>query len=143
LAEGASVIRELERGYLIKSFSAGEFSGRYGIYLDYLPGSADPHLQFRPAVDETGELVDFADRLDLRELLNATWVGRPVLEYAPDARLWLRFHFVPIDILPDGAPIEGLPPFELWGSYPRFIAQVPVRIEYDQNGAPDLELDLD
>jgi hypothetical protein len=143
LIEGASILFEKDRGQWIKSFSANEFTGRYGIYLDYLPPGADPRELFNPVMDRKGELIDFASVLHLREILKATWVGRPVLEYAPDGKLWLRFHFVPTDLLPKGAPHEGLPPYELWGSYPRFIAQVPVKIEYSREGVPTLAWDLD
>jgi hypothetical protein len=143
LVEGPAVFREREHGQLIKTFSAGDFTGRYGIFLDYLSPGADPRGKFHPVTGEDGELIDFASVLNLREILNATWVGRPLLEYAPDGKLWLRFHFVPIDVLPPEAPVEGLPPYELWGSYPRFIAQVPVRIQFDKSGQPGLALDLD
>jgi hypothetical protein len=134
---------EQSQGRWIKSFSANEFTGRYGIYLDYLPPGGDPHSTFEPVMNRSGELIDFASTLHLREILKATWLGRPVLEYAPDGKLWLRFHFVPTDLIPPGAPHEGLPPYELWGSYPRFIAQVPVKIQYTAEGVPMLAWDLD
>jgi hypothetical protein len=142
LAEGGNTLLELERNQLIKAWSANDFTRRYGIYLDYLPPGHGPLATFQPVVDDNGELIDFAETLKLREAIHGTWVGRPQLEYAPDGKLWLRFHFVPTDNLPEGAPLEGPPPEYLIGSYPRYCAQIPVRFSYDRRGQPHLEWDL-
>ncbi len=143
LVEGPQVMVHEPTGVLLQTFSAGDFTGRYGMYLAFLPYAFDPLSRFEPAVDKYNELVDFAESLHLRDILQATWMGRPALDVDPDQNLWLRFHFVPVDILPPGAPIEGHPPYEYLGSYPRYAAQIPVKIVFDKQNRPAIEWDLD
>jgi hypothetical protein len=104
---------------------------------------ADPRQTFKPVVDENGELIDFAERMRLRELVNGTWLGRPQLERDPWGRLWMKFHFVPKESIPAGAPVEGWPSAKDFPEYGRITAIAPVKIVHDKNGQPLLELDID
>lgn len=143
LAEGGNVLIEKKTGMVIKAFSANDFVGRYGIYLDYLPAGENLKSTFKPVIDQSGELIDFASTMNLRELLDATWLGRPQLEYAPDGKLWMKFHFVPIQSIPPGFPVEGWPTPEQFVGYGRIAAEAPVKIVFNSDGVPHLELDID
>jgi hypothetical protein len=88
-------------------------------------------------------MVDFATTLNLREMMNATWVGRPQLNYDPQGKLWLSFHFVPKDSIPEGAPVEGWPSAKDFPEYGRITAMIPVKFEYDAIGQPMLKKDID
>ena len=143
LAEGGNVLLEKEHNLVLKAFSGNDYVRRYGIYLDYLPPGKEIDGHFIPVVDNKGELVDFAAELKLRELVNGTWLGRPQFEYDPTGKLWLRFHYVPIDSLPAGVPIEGWPTAEQYLIYGRITAQVPVKIVVGKGGVPKIELDID
>jgi hypothetical protein len=143
LIEGGNVHFDLETGITIKAFSAGDYVRDYGIYLSYQPRGADPLSQMMPVMDANGELIDFASTMGLRELMDATWVGRPLIEYAPDGSgLWLKFHFVPKTSLPPTAPITGWPSEEDFIKIGRITAEVPIKITYDHKGLPHLELDI-
>lgn len=142
LAEGGNVLIERKHGAMLKAWSGNDYVRRYGIFLDYLPKGQQIKGSFIPVMDEKGEMVDFAAKLNLRKLLNATWVGRPQMEYDPTGQLWLRFHFVDIKTIPKGGPIEGWPSAEQFPEYARTSAQIPVKITYDQNGKPSIELDI-
>lgn len=141
LAEGGNVLMDLQSQRLIRAWSGNDYVRRYGIFLDYLPPGADPRGLFKSVTDSNGELIDFADILGLRDRLNATWLGRPQLEYAPDGKLWLKFHFVPKDSIPDGFPHEGWPSSEEYLYYGRISAIAPVQLSIDERGQPQLELD--
>jgi hypothetical protein len=142
LAEGGNVLIEKNSKMLIKAWSANDFVRKYGIYLDYLPGHSNPQTMYTPVTDAGGELIDFANTMGLREIMNATWLGRPQLIYAPDGKLWLEFHFVPKESIPPGAPVEGWPSAKDFVKYGRITAIAPVRIEMI-NKQPHLKLDLD
>ena len=142
LLEGGNVFINSD-GQFLKAFSGNDYVRRYGIYLDYLPKGADPRSTFKPVVDDKGELIDFADTMNLREIMHGTWVGRPQMERAPDGQVWMKFHFVPLESIPKGAPVEGWPTAEQFVQYGRITAMVPVKITEDQKGQPRLELDLD
>ncbi len=142
LAEGGNVLIERSTHTMIKAFSANDYVRQYGIYLDYLPKGADPESMFKPVIDQNGELIDFAKTMNLREILDATWLGRPQLTYDPTGKLWLECHFVPKSSIPPGGPIEGWPSREDFVKYGRISAIVPVRIEMVK-GQPHLVLDLD
>jgi hypothetical protein len=142
LAEGGNVLVELQRRYALKAFSGNDYVGQYGIYLDYLRTGQNLKSKFLPVMDHNGELVDFAKTLNLRKLLNATWLGRPQMEYDPDGKLWLRFHYVDISTIPKGAPIEGWPTADQFLHFGRVTAQVPIKITYENN-IPKIELDID
>jgi hypothetical protein len=143
LAEGGNVLIELAQKTAIKAFSGNDYVGKYGIFLDYLPTGKNLKSMFTPVMDSHGELIDFATTMNLRKLLNATWLGRPQMEYDPDGKLWLRFHYVDINSIPHGGPIEGWPSADQFIGYGRTTAQIPVRIEYDKKNQPRLELDID
>ena len=143
LAEGGNVLLERDHKFVIKAFSGNDYVRRYGIYLDYLPPGKEIDGHFKSVTDAKGELVDFATELGLREMFHGTWLGRPQFEYDPNGKLWLRFHYVPIDSLPAGLPIEGWPTAEQYLVYGRIAAQVPVKITVDSQGRPKIELDID
>lgn len=142
LAEGGNVF-VTQSGEYLKTFSANDYVRQYGIYLDYLPKGSDPRKTFKPVVDDKGELIDFAAKLNLREIMHGTWVGRPQLERDPQGKLWMKFHFVPIESIPKGAPVEGWPTAEDFVKYGRITAMAPVKIVTDSKGQPNLELDID
>jgi len=142
LAEGGNVLVERRTGLIIKAFSGNDYVRRYGIYLDFLRPGANPKSTFEPVVDRNGELIDFAERMRLREIMDATWLGRPQLSYAPDGKLWMAFHFVPKQSIPQGEPVEGWPSAQGFLNYGRITALAPVRIVV-RDGRPELELDLD
>lgn len=143
LAEGGNVLIESKRDILLKVWSGNDYVRKYGIYLDYQPAAKGGDSTFTPVIDKNGELIDFATTLNLRKLLNATWLGRPQMEYDPGGNLWLRFHFVDIKTIPDGGPVEGWPSAEQFPNYARTSAQVPIKIIYDNAGIPKIELDID
>ena len=142
LAEGGNVF-VTESGDYLKAFSANDYVRQYGIYLDYLPKGSDPRKTFKPVVDEQGELIDFAAKLNLREIMHGTWLGRPQLERDQQGKLWMKFHFVPIESIPKGAPVQGWPTAQDFVKYGRITAMAPVKIVTDSKGQPNLELDVD
>jgi hypothetical protein len=142
LAEGGNVFVN-DDGVVLKAFSGNDYTRRYGIYLDYLPKGHNPKSKFTPVIDRHGQLIDFASEMGLRELMHGTWVGRPQLEKAPDGKIWMKFHFVPIESIPAGAPVEGWPTSEQFLQYGRITAMAPVVITYDEHGQPQLKLDID
>lgn len=142
LVEGGNVFITPTGDYL-KAFSANDYVRKYGIYLDYLPKGSDPRKTFKPVVDENGELIDFASRLNLREIMHGTWLGRPQLERDQQGKMWMKFHFVPIESIPKGAPVEGWPSAEDFVKYGRITAMAPVKIATDDKGQPNLELDIE
>jgi hypothetical protein len=143
LAEGGNVLKEISRGSLLKMFSGNDYVARYGIYMDYLPKNSPATSMFKPVLDAKGELVDFAETMNLREIFNATWLGRPQMEYDPNGQLWLRFHFVDISTIPKGGPVQGWPTAEQFLHYARTSAQIPVKIVYDSAGTPGIVMDID
>ncbi|WP_413295186.1 hypothetical protein ACLSU7_08910 [Bdellovibrio sp. HCB185ZH] len=143
LREGDNVLKEIKNKQFVKAGSANDYVRKYGIYLDYRPPGADAVGPYRNVVDSRGEMVDFATTLNLREMMNATWVGRPQLNYDPQGRLWLLFHFVPKDSIPQGAPVEGWPSAKDFPEYGRITAMIPVKFEYDALGQPLLKKDID
>ncbi len=142
LAEGGNVLMDLQTHSYVKAFSANDYTREYGIYLDYLPKGSNPQSLFKPVVDKNGELIDFATKMHLRELMHATWLGRPQLIHSPDGKLWLLFHFVPVETIPPGGPFQGWPTKEAFVKYGRITAMVPVRLE-TLNEQPNLVLDID
>lgn len=141
LGEGGNVLIEKRFNMPIKAWSANDYVRKYGIYLDYRPANSDPMGMYKPVVDKNGELIDFASKLDLRKIMNATWVGRPQLIYDPQGNLWLLFHFVPIESIPKGGPVEGWPSAEHFVKYGRITAMAPVAIKL-VGGQPHLILDV-
>ena len=130
LAEGGNVFAS-ETGEYLKVFSGNDYVRKYGIYLDYLPKGSDPQSTFKTVVDESGELIDFATTTGLREIMRGTWIGRPQLEKAPDGKLWMKFHFVPLESIPKGGPVEGWPTARQFVEYGRITAIAPVKITHD------------
>jgi hypothetical protein len=143
LAEGGNVLYDMQNQGYIKAWSANDYVGRYGIYLDYLPPGANPKSMYKPVTDASGELIDFAQTMNLRKIMDATWLGRPQLEYDRRGKLWLKFHFVPRSSIPVGAPHTGWPTAQQYLHYGRITAIAPVRIEYNWQGQPNLKLDID
>lgn len=142
LVEGGNVFME-NGNRPIKAFSANDYVRKYGISLDYLPAGSNLQAPFKPVMDANGELIDFATTMNLREIMHGTWLGRPQLETAPDGKLWMKFHFVPIESIPKGAPVEGWPSEKDFVKYGRITAAAPVKIVNDKNGQPLLQLDID
>lgn len=143
LREGDNVLWEVKRRQYIKAGSGNDYVRKYGIYLDYRDPGAGPLGKFKNVMDENGELIDFASTLNLREMVNGTWVGRPQLNYDPQGNLWLWFHFVPKESIPEGAPVEGWPSIKDFPEYGRITAGVPVKIVHDSKGQPLLVKDID
>ncbi len=143
LREGDNVFKYLTTNQYLKAGSANDYVRKYGIYLDYRDPESGFFGAYKNVVDEKGELVDFATRLNLREIFNATWVGRPQLNYDPNGKIWLSFHFVPKDSIPAGAPHEGWPSAEEFPHYARLTGMMPVKIVYDKQGQPNLVADID
>ncbi len=127
----------------MKIGSGGDYVRRYGIYLDYCDINASMTCAYKNSVDESGELIDYADVLNLRKIYNATWVGRPELIYDPNGKLWLLFHYVPIDSIPSGGAVEGWPTQEHFTSYGRITAMFPVEMKHNNLGQPRLVADID
>ncbi len=143
LREGDNVLKELKKNQFIKVGSANDYVRKYGIYMDYRDSGTGFVGPYKNVTDDQGQLIDFATTLKLRELFNATWVGRPQLNYDPNGKLWLLFHFVPIESIPNGAPVEGWPSKENFTQYGRITALIPVKIEHDKKGQPLLVKDID
>lgn len=143
LREGDNVLKERNRNQFVKAGSANDYVRQYGVYLDYREPGADAVGPYKNVVDEQGELIDFATTMNLREMMNATWVGRPQLNYDPSGKLWLFFHFVPRDTIPAGGPVEGWPSAEDFPKYARITAMLPVKFKYDRKGQPHLVKDID
>lgn len=143
LREGDNVLKEKEYNQYIKSGSGNDYVRKYGVYLDYrLPGESAQGT-FKNVVDGNGQLIDFATTLKLREMVNGTWVGRPQLNYDPNGKLWLSFHFVHKESIPTGGPVEGWPSYHDFPHYARIMAMVPVKFIHDKSGQPILVKDID
>lgn len=143
LREGDNVLFDRKNKQFIKVGSANDYVRTYGIYLDYAAPGAPAQSKYKNAVNDEGELIDFARTLKLREMYNATWVGRPQLIYDPKGQLWLLFHFVDKNTIPPGGPVEGWPSAEDFPKYARTTGMLPVQLVKDKRGQPSLQLDIE
>lgn len=80
LLEGGNFFRSLTESIDLTVFSGGDYVSRYGIFMGQ---KKYDETTYQPIVDRDGELIDFADTLNLRKIFNGNWVGRGLIEIAP------------------------------------------------------------